>query len=167
MFKKALFEKHGIRECFVNLHRLVVSKSPTSSNKNLLPTKKLSPKEKLLELRSQVNWLKTSSSVSTSAALSALGEYKRVPVSRNNIRRQRAKSMFAERANDVDQSNNTNSKKNSKDDISELRAKFTSFNFGLKRAGNHSLAPKPQQPLSDFQKMLEEFKKRVELKKMK
>lgn len=166
MFKKALFQKHGIRECFVSLHRLVDSNSPASSNKKLLPTKKPSPKEKLLKLRSQVNWLQTSSSVSSSAALSAPGEYKRVPVSRNNIRRQRAKSFFAERANDDDQPNNTNSMNYSKDGIYELQAKFNSFNFGLKPSGNRSLAPKPQQPPSDFQKLFKQFKKRVESKKL-
>lgn len=166
MFQKALLQKHGIRNCVVRLERLIDSKIPASQKKKLLPAKK--------KLRSEVNWLPNSSSVlvNSSNALSALAVYQEknnivLPVARKNARRQRAKSMFANRANDDGYWNEMNGLVHSKDDISELQSRLNSPNFGLKSTFDRSLEPKPQQPLSDFQKMFVEFKKRIVSKSIK
>lgn len=71
------------------------------------------------------------------------------PGTRKNVRRKRTKSMFVNRA---------------KDDMYELHTKFNSPNFGLKSSRDRRLNPEPQQPLSEWQKMSNEFKKKVELK---
>lgn len=87
------------------------------------------------------------------------------PVARKNVRRQRAKSMFENRANDDDQSNDINGMNYSMDDMhSELQEKFNSPNLGLKSSRDRPIGQKPQQPLSEWQKLHAEFKKRVELK---
>lgn len=165
MFRKALFGKHGIRGCFVRVDCLTDSDIAkyTHPKKKLLPSKG--------KLRSEVGWLPTSSTVSvnSSEAISTLAVYHEqndiVPqVARRNIRRQRAKSMFANRPNHDDQSNDMNRMKYSKDDMSELQAKFNSPNFGLKSSRDRSLGPKPQPPLSDWQKMFMQFKARVDSK---
>lgn len=159
-----MFEKHSIRECFVRLEYLSESSISAPPKKKLLPTKK--------KLRSEVSWLPTTSSVLTnsSGALSTLAVYQeqngiQPAIARKNVRRQRAKSMFATRENDVGQSNDLSGMKISKDDIFELHARFNSPNFGLKSSGPLKPKPKPQPAQSDFQKIFDEFKKRVEIKK--
>lgn len=117
------------------------------------------------KLRTEVAWLPTSSSllVNSSAAVSELAQYREkndivLPVTRKDVRRQRAKSMFANRVNAPDQSNDM------KSTITELQARFNSPNFGLKPSQHRSLGAKPQQTLSEWQNLSIEFKERVELK---
>lgn len=156
----AFFEKQCIRDCFVRLFfaELFKSKIPKAAPKNnLLPSKGKN-------LRSEVSWLPTSSSVlaNSSEALSTLAVYHEIndiapPVARQNVRRQRAKSMFGS----PDQPNDLNTKKYSKDDIPELQTKYNIPNFGLKSSRDRSLGPKPQQPLLHWQKLSEEFKMKL------
>lgn len=168
MFRNALFEKHGIRNCSVRINRSLNPKIPmASSKKKLLP----SPGNSC----SNVFWLPTSSSAmssalaNTSRALGMLADYQEKnnivrPIARQNVRRQRAKSMFVDRAIHDDQSDDINRMKYGKCDLSELQEKFKSRNFGLKPACDRLLAPAQQQPLSQWQKMMNEFKERIELK---
>lgn len=163
MYREALFVKHRIRECFVRVDRLTESEIRRFAHKKkLLPSKG--------NLRSEVSWLPNSSSVlaNSAQALSTLAVYHETnnivpPGTRKGVRRQRAKSMFESRAKDDEQSNDIN-RIESKDDSSELQVKFNSPNFGLKPSHDRSLGSKPEQPQSQWQKMNEEFKKRIELK---
>lgn len=155
MFAKALFKELGIRNCSVRLDRLIESKKKSCSEK----------------LRSQVSWLPTVSSVmvNSSEARALLAVYQeknhiKPSATRKNVIRKRAKSMFENRTNDDAQSNDMNGMERSKDIIPELQKKFNSPNFGLKPSCDRSLGPKQQQPLTGFQKMFEEYKKRVESK---
>lgn len=150
VFKKALFKQLGIRNCVVRLGRLNDSNSPN------LPKKKLLPSEE--KLRKQISWLPTSASVvaNSSHARNELADYKEKngiepAVARKNVLRLRAKSMFQYRSNDVGQ-------------ISELEEKFSKPNFGLKPSDNRLLKQQPKQPLTDFQKLLVEFKQRADSK---
>lgn len=102
-------------------------------------------------LRSEVPWLPTSSSSSKklSENLSSLAMFHEKndivpPVPRKNVRRLRAKSMLAIRKNNDDQSNEVNQFKFSIDEM---------------HAGSHK---KQQRAASDWEKLREEFKKRID-----
>lgn len=157
MFLDALLRKYNIRDCSVPLDRL-------RTKKELLPSER--------NLRSEVSWLPTKSAVSknSSDALSGLAVYQKkngiMPaVARKNVRRQRAKSMFLCRGKDDGLSNDMNGIVHSKDDLSELHAKFKIPHFGLKPSGDRLLKPKLQSQQFDFQKIFVELKKKVESKK--
>lgn len=158
-----MFEELGIRDCCVRLDRLIESEIPAPPKKKLLPSD--------AKLRTQVSWLPSTSSVlvNSSEARASLAVYQGKndivpPVARKNVLRQRAKSMFLNRASVDAQSNDMNGMKCSNDNIAELQTKFSSPYFGLKPFGDRLLVPKQQQPLTDFQKIFGEFKKRVESK---
>lgn len=127
VFRKALFEIHGIRDCSVHLDRL----ADINITKDLLSKKKILPSKE--KLRSKVNWLPTSSSVLLNAAdahctLATYQEKNKIelPVARKNIKQQRFLLMLATR--DDGQWNDMIKMKHSKDDTSELQTKFNSPN---------------------------------------
>lgn len=151
MYRKAVLYKYSIRECSVHLERLADTTFKTSPKKKLM---KLTSKGKL---RLEVNWLPNSSSASMhfSEAVSTLSVYQKSneivpPGARKSVKCQRTKSMFENRPANYNERN------------SELRSKFNRPNFGLNPSNERILGPKPQQPLSDYEKMLEEYKKRVQ-----
>lgn len=160
VFRKILLEKNGIRDCFVRLDRLDVSKIPKASKKKMFLK---APKKQSVRL--DVNWLHNqSSSQQNSEALSSLAVYQVQndvvpPVAQKNVRRERAKSMFAD--------NPTRKQTTMYDMHLELHTKFGSPNRGLKSANNRQLGERKPEPLSEWQKLQEEFKKKVEAIKAK
>lgn len=160
VFRKVLLEKHGIRDCFVRLDCLDVSEIPKLSPKKMFL---LAPQNKSARLN--VSWLHNqSSSQQNSEALSSLAVYQVQndvvpPVAHKNVRRERAKSMFVD---------NPTTKQTTMDDMHlELHTKFGSPNRGLKSANNRQLGERKPEPLSEWQKLQEEFKKKVEAIKAK
>lgn len=160
VFKKTLFKELGIRDCYVRLDRLIVSKQ------SVLPKKKLLPSGG--KLRSQVSWFPTSSAVlmNSSEVRSTLADYQRknnieTIIGRKNVLKQRVQSMLGNRANDNGQ---LNCMDGMKDHNSELHTQFNRPNYGLKPSGNRSLQSKQQQLPNDFEKIFHEFKQRLESK---
>lgn len=101
-----------------------------------------------------------------SEARAALSEYYDqndivpVPSARKNVRRQRAKSMFAERSNDQSFT--------MEEMHSEFITKYASPNRGLKSTPDRLLPEsKHNKPSSEWEKLREEFKKKLEAKKNK
>lgn len=73
-------------------------------------------------------------------------------------KRQRAKSMFV-------QAKDPTKKKTTMDDMHlELSAKYGSPNRGLKRSTERQLSDPLPKPVSDFQKIYQEFKEKLQVK---
>lgn len=161
-----MLAKYHIRGCTVQLNRL--------SDCDIL---KASREEKLLLIRKEgilhtnVSWLPNlPQTQKTSEALTALSAYHDqnnivpLPSARKNVRRQRAKSMLAERSNDP--SNSASGKFFTMEDMhSEYTAKYASPNRGLKSIHVRLLPePKSDQPPTEWEKLRDEFKKKIEAK---
>lgn len=163
MYRKALFEKHRIGNCVVRLDRLRDCDIP-----KLPPNKKLLLVPKKGTLRSDVSWLPVPTQMNREA-LSGLATYQEkndvVPrIATKNLRRERTKSMFAERSKSIQQLNNSDEKFTMDDMHSELRARMASPNRGLVSAHKRILPePKPRR-LSIWEKLQNELKERLEAK---
>lgn len=163
-FEKALLEKYGIKNCVVRLERLAQRETSTEDPpKNL----RLSPQKK--PLRSNVSWMPVASSTlkHSSDAVAALATYREeidfVPsVTKNNVIRQRAKSVYVEsvQLNDSNESNVT------MDDLHfEFRGKYNSPNRGLKPVSVRQLPEAQPKPTSQFQLIYNEFLEKLAAKK--
>lgn len=134
--------------------------------------KTLCLKPKIINVRQNVSWLPTSSSTKKNSvdAVSALATYHHQhsiaqPVAKKNVKRQRAKSMFAERNW---QPGNTREKKSTIDDMHlELSARYNSPKKGLKPSTERQLPELQPPPLSEFQKIYNELKAKLAAKKAK
>lgn len=166
MLQQALLREYGIRNCVVRLDRL-------AENDILIATqKKLRLEPKMKNVRLNVSWLPAPSSTKKNSveALSTLDSYRHQnsivkTVGGKNVKRQRAKSMFIESNS---WSNNKDRKKATMDDMHlELAKMYSSPKRGLKLSTNRQLPELQPQPLSDFQKMANELKAKVEAKKVK
>lgn len=166
VLRKALFEKYRIRNCSVRLNRLVngdIPKRYPNTKYQLVPKKGT--------LRSNVGWLPTPSAKPMKReALSAFAAYQEkndvVPrIAAKNLRRERTKSMFAERSNLIQQSNKADKKYTMDEMHLELRTKIASPNRGLVSAHDRILPEPKQRPqLSSWEKLQIEFKDKVEAK---
>lgn len=157
MYRQALFQKHGIRDCVVKIDRM-------SENDilNVLPKKSFRLTPTTGTPRKNVSWIPASSSTqgNSTDALYALDIHRNrndvVPrVVVKNVKRQRAKSMFAERAN-----------KFTIDDLHvEFTEKYSSPNRGLKPGnGRQLLEPRPK-PLSECQRIHGELQAKLAAKR--
>lgn len=158
LFRKALFEEYRICDCSVRLDR------------NLPKTKKklhLTPEE---SIRSKAICFPTTSSLleKSSEALTSLATYREEHAlvqlgNTKNVARLRAKSMFAVRTIADEESNDDKGKQYSLEDLnSEFHLKFSSPNRGLKPT--ERLTPKPQQTLSQWQIIQNDFQNRIQAK---
>lgn len=162
MFKKALLYKHNIRDCVVRLDRLAEVDTVTDAPKEATENLRLTPSNK--SLRSNVSWFPTQKK--SSEAMVALEAYRNeidfVPtVTGKNVIRQRAKSMYIETA----QLNDSNGNTFTMDDLHlEFLGKFNSPNRGLKPVSVRQLAEAQPKPISQFQKIFNEFKEKMAAK---
>lgn len=166
MFQKALLDKYKIRNCVVRLERMArvedINKEPSEDLR-------LAPKEK--SLRSNVSWLPLSSTTqkNSSEAMAALENYRKeidfVPtVTGKNVIRQRAKSVYIESI----QPDNSNENGVTMDDLHlEFREKYNSHNRGLKSVGERQLPEAQAKPISQYQKIYNEFLVKLAAKKTK
>lgn len=165
MFREALFQKHGIRNCFVKLDRL-----SDKDIQEVAPKKKLQLAPKTGSVRSNVSWLPASTSTQQNSAdaLSALSIYHDqngiVPrVDKKSVKRQRAKSMFVDR---TCQPNNAGQNQFTMDDLHvEFTERYSSPNRGLKPSNQRHLSEAQPQQLSDSQKIYNELRAKLAARK--
>lgn len=168
MYRKALWYKYGfghLRDCVVRVNRM------TSIDDIKKKTKRFLLPSNVETVRSNVIWIPAPSSTlkNTAAALSALTDYRQrngieLPYAGQNKRRQRAKSMFFESTNQME---NTNGHNFTMDDMHvELAGKFNSPNLGLKPCSSRRI-PEPQsRPLSQCENFFMEMKAKLAAKNM-
>lgn len=166
-FEKALLKYHRIRDCVVRLERLdlddIIRKS--TSQKLLL-------KPQAASIRSNVSWMPTTSSTrkNSSEALFALSIYhKKIDftptVAGKNVKRQRAKSMYTERAVRPQKDGGKNV---TIDDLNlEFNERYNRPNRGLKPASDRQLPQLPSKPITQYQKIFNEFLEKVAAKENK
>lgn len=164
-FEKALLEKYGIRNCVVRLvpfdpAEVIPKKAP--ENLRLTPQKK--------SLQSNVSWMPLPSTTqqNSSEALSSLATYHKEinfkpTVTGKNMRRQRAKSVFVE---SILEPNDANDGNVTMDDLHmEFRGRYNSPNRGLKLASERQIPEAQPKPISQYQKIYDEFVQKLAAKK--
>lgn len=163
MYRRALFRKYDIRECAVQLERM--SESQLSK---LAPKKKLSLLSKVGSPRWNISWMpnKSATRKNSSEALSALDKYRlgNGVVSRTdgrNVIRQRAKSLFVDNVRPTDSAKNI-----TMDDFHvEFNDRYNKPNRGLKTLDERHVPEHQPRPLSEFEKIRNELKAKLEAKK--
>lgn len=165
---KAL-QQYRIRDCAVRLDRLkggIVK--PFCKKKNLLTPD-------INTVRSNESmWITAPASEfnreNATKALAGLIEYQHQngieppQKNRKNVRRERAKSMYLERP--LQDDDNTANRKNTLDDMHlELAERYSRSNRGLTPSSERQLAEPQPKPISEFQRIYNEFLEKLAAKK--